>query len=122
MHAHEWMCNRDGIFRKADAVDHHAGHDLVGAQDIAWDIAGAAVHLSLDEAEAQGLCDAVERGSGSPVSRDLVGSFRPVYLAFELGRLTLAEGGAWDADEKARLALQREKMERLLRAELDGVD
>ncbi|MDB5508789.1 MAG: hypothetical protein JWL93_1258 [Hyphomicrobiales bacterium] len=121
MHAHEWMCNREGIFRKADATDHHAGHDLVGAQDIAWDIAGAAVHLSLDEAEVQALCDAVERGSRSAVSRDLVTCFRPVYLAFELGRLTLAEGGAWEADEKSRLALQRQKMERLLCADLDRV-
>jgi hypothetical protein len=26
---------------KTDALDYHAGHDPIGCQDIAWDIAGA---------------------------------------------------------------------------------
>ncbi|HLH12455.1 MAG TPA: hypothetical protein VKV77_11330, partial [Methylovirgula sp.] len=35
----EWLHTPCGIV-KADAYDHCAGHDLVGCQDIAWDIAG----------------------------------------------------------------------------------
>lgn len=45
LHAHEWLRLRGGRLLKADALDHHRGHDLVGAQDIAWDEAGAKVEL-----------------------------------------------------------------------------
>jgi len=47
MHAWEWVVV-DGTFVKTDAVDHHAAHDLVGCQDLAWDIAGASHELGLE--------------------------------------------------------------------------
>ena len=46
---HAWSyLRRDGHLLKTDALDHHAGHDLVGCQDIAWDIVGAKIELGPD--------------------------------------------------------------------------
>ncbi len=47
LHAWEWLVRLDGALIKSDAYDHHASHDLVGCQDTAWDIVGAAVELEL---------------------------------------------------------------------------
>src|SRR6185369_1193090 len=55
MHAWEWLVLPDGRIVKSDAVDHHRGNDLVGAQDPAWDLAGAAVELSLTPEEREQL-------------------------------------------------------------------
>src|SRR5690606_7238055 len=41
LHRWEWIALPDGRLYKTDAVDHALGHDLVGEQDIAWDLAGA---------------------------------------------------------------------------------
>ena len=51
LHAWEWLHTPDGRLLKTDALDHHAGHDLIGCQDIAWDIAGATVELNLSDSE-----------------------------------------------------------------------
>ena len=47
LHAWEWLALPDGRLLKADALDHHAAHDLVGCQDVAWDIAGALCRAGL---------------------------------------------------------------------------
>ena len=49
LHAWEWLHTPDGRLLKTDALDHHAGHDLIGCQDITWDIAGATVELDLSD-------------------------------------------------------------------------
>lgn len=53
MHPWEWIALPNGDVLKCDAVDHSSAHDGVGVQDIAWDIAGAAVEHELtgDELE-----------------------------------------------------------------------
>ena len=61
----------DGRLLKTDALDHHAGHDLIGCQDITWDIAGATVELDLSDSERNRLCRIVAEQSGHPVNRDL---------------------------------------------------
>jgi hypothetical protein len=46
LHRWEWLlAGASGVILKADALDHAFGHDLVGSQDIAWDIAGASIEL-----------------------------------------------------------------------------
>jgi len=94
MHAWEWLVTREGSILKADALDHHRGNDLVGPQDVAWDLAGAAIELDLD------LDDGLERlaalvaqrgGGGRPrASRLQLDFYSLAYLAFETGRHTLA--------------------------------
>jgi uncharacterized protein YjeT (DUF2065 family) len=91
MHAWEWLVMPDGHLLKADALDHHRGNDLVGPQDIAWDLAGAAVELDLDESELDRLAAAVSRQSGMPRAERLqLDFYRLAYLAFQTGRHTLA--------------------------------
>lgn len=40
MHRWEWLVTAEGTFIKCDALDHHATHDLIGAQDPLWDLVG----------------------------------------------------------------------------------
>jgi hypothetical protein len=89
MHAHEWLLRPHGTILKSDALDHSAAHDLVGCQDIAWDIVGAAVEWRLSGDEEARLAEAVERASGEPVSAELLAFYRPCYLAFQLGTALL---------------------------------
>lgn len=90
MHRHEWI----GAV-KTDAVEHHAGHDLVGEQPIAWDVAGAAIELGLDR---DALCRAL------PVPVEHLDFYERAYLAFQLGAHSLAaEMTSWDESEAARL-------------------
>jgi hypothetical protein len=83
---HEWLRRRDGRLVKTDALDHHQGHDLIGSQDAAWDIAGAIVEFDLNHPETEELIAA----SGLDVDHPLLGFFRLAYLAFRLGQATFA--------------------------------
>lgn len=102
LHAWEWLLLPDGRLLKADALDHHAAHDLVGCQDVAWDVAGAVCELGLKQ-ELSTLLAAVEGGAGRVVDPGLVALLTPCYLAFQLGACAMAERAAPDAGEAARL-------------------
>jgi len=115
MHAWEWIAHCGRIL-KADACDHCAAHDLVGGQDIAWDIAGAEFELGMD---TQALSRIVARASGREVHPELLAFMRPCYLAFQLGHASLAaEALAAIPDEAARLRSLAARYARLLRAAL----
>jgi hypothetical protein len=103
-HAWEWLVLPDGKILKADALDHHQTNDLVGPQDIAWDLAGSAVELDLDEGELDDLAREVARRSGTPPpERFQLDFYTWAYLAFQTGRHTLAaEALASSAPEEAR--------------------
>lgn len=91
MHAWEWLVTPEGTILKADALDHHRANDLIGPQDPAWDLAGAAVELDLGEAELALLADAVACHGGVPRAEPVqLGFYTVAYLAFQLGRHTLA--------------------------------
>jgi hypothetical protein len=93
MLAHEWLRLPRGELIKADALDHHAAHDLIGCQDLAWDVAGAAVELGLDHAElAARISPAVDR--------ELLEFLIDAYLAFRLGQSALS-AQMTDAEEQA---------------------
>lgn len=102
LHAHEWLTSADGRVFKTDAVDHHAAHDLIGCQDVAWDVAGAAVEFGLDPAAVEDLTARVARASGFPIDPDLVGFAKLAYAAFQLGRSTMAAETEADPGEAAR--------------------
>ena len=98
LHRWEWVPTADGRWLKADAVDHHAAHDLIGCQDIAWDVAGAETEWDLDPDESDQLCAAV---GADP---ELLSLLRPCYLAFQLGYYAMAaDAHAGWAEEAARL-------------------
>jgi hypothetical protein len=84
-------------------VDHAAAHDLIGAQDIAWDVAGAKVEFDLDDGETQALLDAMS--DETKPQTGLMELMETAYLAFQLGAYTLAaEAHHGHPREQARLA------------------
>jgi hypothetical protein len=106
MHAWEWLVARDGRLLKTDAVDHHAGNDLVGAQDPAWDLAGAIVELGLNEEEAARLLEIAAR-RGVRTTPAQLSFYKVTYLAFQLGWHHMAAhalGFAPDEAERMRRA------------------
>jgi hypothetical protein len=101
LHAWEWLVCDGRTLIKADALDHHAAHDLIGCQDITWDLAGAGVELGLSAAEQGRLAAVARETSGSAIDPELLAFVRPCYLAFQLGRHSL--GAAAGGDEAVRL-------------------
>ncbi|VTU39387.1 hypothetical protein H6CHR_05465 [Variovorax sp. PBL-H6] len=102
MQSWEWL-TAGTLILKTDAVDHHAAHDLVGCQDLAWDIAGAAVEFELSGDEVARM---VARCGRLPDPALLCFS-RLCYLAFELGRCHEAMAGAAVADPPMLAAAAR---------------
>ncbi|MGE7416714.1 hypothetical protein [Methylobacterium tarhaniae] len=102
LHLWEWLVLPDGTILKTDAVDHHAAHDLVGCQDVAWDIAGAAIELGLEGAAGRRLCEVVARRAGREPDPAFVAWLEIAYAAFQLGAATMA-GHAAEAEERGRL-------------------
>ena len=116
MAAHEWLRLPSGQLLKADAVDHHAGHDLIGCQDIAWDLAGAAVELDLTEQDVTSL----QRRLG--IDPDLLAFSLPVYTAFRIGSHRMSESmlSHWP-EEQARHRAAAEALETRLLPAVDAV-
>ncbi|HYU33710.1 MAG TPA: hypothetical protein VEW48_16275 [Thermoanaerobaculia bacterium] len=103
MHAWEWLLTRDGRIVKTDAVDHHASNDLVGAQDPAWDLAGAIVELGFTGDEESRFLEAAAKRGVRPGPRQL-SFYKVTYLAFQLGAHLLgAQAVGWNAEEAERL-------------------
>lgn len=107
LHRWEWLQTPAGLL-KSDAIDHSEAHDLVGPQDLAWDVAGAIVECHLDAAAAVRLQVLVSERAW--LSRDLVAFLTPAYLAFQLGLWTFA------AAQDAGAAAQRDGYAARLRA------
>jgi hypothetical protein len=123
MHAWEWLVTPAGEILKADALDHHQSNDLIGPQDPAWDLAGAAVELNLDEEELDWLADAVARRTGTPRARPVqLGFYRFAYLGFQIGRYTLAAEACADSttQEAAALRMEAERYAERLRCLVAG--
>lgn len=90
---------------KLDAIDHSEAHDLVGCQDIAWDVAGAAVEIGLSAAETHVLAQAA---GADPV---MLALSETCYPAFQAGLCTMA-------GTSARTVCYRDRLAALLRAPL----
>jgi hypothetical protein len=85
LHLWEWRRTSDRRLLKTDALDHAVAHDLVGCQDVAWDVAGAAVELDLSDPATEELRRRVADAAGRPVGREAVAAFRLCYSAFQAG-------------------------------------
>ncbi|WGT65160.1 hypothetical protein [Variovorax paradoxus] len=119
MHAWEWLAVEDRLL-KTDAVDHHAGHDLVGCQDPAWDVAGAQVEFGLDADELAALLDGLSRRD-CPIDVQLLRFYTPAYLAFQLGHYSMAAQDAHDPIEQTRLDAQCKRYTQALRRGLEEI-
>jgi hypothetical protein len=114
LHAWEWVVTPEGGLLKTDAVDHAYGHDLVGCQDIAWDIAGARVELDLSDDETAWLARAVERLDGGETPPARLALHGALYAAFQLGLWTVGQDR--DPENARRIAAHTERYRRALRA------
>jgi hypothetical protein len=103
LHVWEWRQGPDGVLRKTDALDHCCAHDLIGCQDIGWDLAGAGVEFALSEPEARALERRV-LGHEDPVRTDC---FRGLYCAFQAGAWWMAARAA-EGEDRERAARQRD--------------
>jgi hypothetical protein len=113
MHAWEWIVTNDGRLLKTDALDHACGHDLIGCQDVAWDVAGSIVEFGLSAPEANAFARQAGRLAARPVNAGLVEALTGCYLAFQLGSWTLA-AQAGDQPETPRLLAAAERYKSLL--------
>ncbi|WP_027998072.1 hypothetical protein [Sinorhizobium arboris] len=114
LHAWEWLVEGDRYFLKTDALDHSNAHDLIGCQDIGWDIAGAYVELDLTAQETAELRAAVSDGCSRSVNAGLQEIFEICYLAFQLGLWASARPAA-ASEEVPRLDAATARYARLLR-------
>jgi hypothetical protein len=89
-----WRRLPDGRLMKTDALDHHCAHDLIGCQDVAWDVAGGTVEFELDHREAERLAQATEDASGRQIDRELLDFYSIAYCCFRLGQASLASDEA----------------------------
>ena len=101
LHAWEWLSGGSTLI-KTDALDHSHGHDLIGCQDIAWDVAGSRIEFDLDDDETEKLRRVVGSINRTPVEVALIAWYIPAYLAFEIGRWSMAATTA-DAEESRRI-------------------
>lgn len=120
LHRWEWLVDRDGTLLKTDALDHCAAHDLVGCQDVAWDVAGTVIEFGLDPDEEAELQTRVGQEAGYPVDSDLLRFLTPCYVAFQLGAWSMARATDGDPDEAVRLDREVSRYARHLRRFLSG--
>ena len=120
LHAWEWLVLPGGDILKTDAVDHHVAHDLVGSQDIAWDVAGASAEFALSADEQLDVIELIERESGVGVSRQHVRFMTLSYPAFQLGYYREAIGSTADRSEAARLRTSAERYAAILLRNLEN--
>lgn len=113
MHAWEWLVCDDGRLLKADALDHHAAHDLIGAQDLAWDVAAGSVELAWTPAERELVLETIARRGGPRIVKLALRFFGDCYLAFQLGAHRMAAERAHDA-ERRRLEAAASRYEKRL--------
>ncbi|WP_294172567.1 hypothetical protein [uncultured Sphingomonas sp.] len=116
MARYEWLRLPSGQLLKADALDHHATHDLIGCQDVAWDVAGAIVELGLEPDEAGRLASATGADSA------LLDFYLTAYTAFRIGahRMSASTLHHWP-EEQHRHLLAAKQLERRL-ASVDAVE
>lgn len=114
MLAHEWISTERG-YLKVDAVEHHDDHFFPGCQDIAWDIAAAAIELTPSRAARHALLDRYRSLSDD---RTIVGRlpfYSMAYLAFRLGYCSLAAGVLEGRPDGRRFELEVARYQSLIR-------
>jgi hypothetical protein len=94
---------RSGALIKTDALDHHQAHDLVGCQDLAWDVAGAIVEFDLGQSEIEQFIAATQEWARRDIDDNLLEFYRAAYLAFRLGQMRLGAAMTEDPAERGRL-------------------
>jgi hypothetical protein len=117
MLAHEWIRTPDG-YLKVDALDHHDDHFFPGCQDIAWDLAAAAVELDLEEPARASLVERYRTLSGDLTIARRLPFYTTAYLAFRLGYSTMATTMLGNTADARRFAGQADRYREVIGREL----
>jgi hypothetical protein len=117
MQAHEWIHTGMGYI-KTDAFDHHDDHFFPGCQDIAWDVAGAAIELGLDGGAKCFLLERYRSLSGDRTVTARLPHYTLAYLAFRLGYCRLAASVLGEVPDGLRFTNAANGYADLLRREL----
>lgn len=121
MQAWEWLVLPNGRFLKADALDHHDSHDLIGAQDIAWDVVGAILELGLDEDETRQLLLISGLMGRLGLGQRELDFYTYAYIAFQIGYYTLAAQAMGDNAEAQRLRDWAARWVQMMQARLNAM-
>ena len=119
MQPHEWVRGAAGLI-KTDGHAHGDDHFLPGAQDIAWDVAGACVEWALAPEARTRFIDAYAAAAGDAGIRDRLRFHELAYLAFRLGYTTLGARGLGEHPDAAGLGRAADGYAGQLRALLAG--
>ena len=105
----EWLVLPDGSWLKCDAEAHHAGHDCIGAQDPAWDVAGASIELGLTADEREHVLRSLRDMAGVRLDVTKLVFYELAYAAFRAGRAhyALQPLAGWADEDAARLAAEK---------------
>jgi hypothetical protein len=97
---HEWLCLPDGRLLKTDALEHGHAHDAIGAQDPAWDVAGAVVELGLSHDEREALLARLRNQAHRTFTHRKLRFYEIAYAAFRAAHAALAVESlhAWPED------------------------
>lgn len=87
---HEWLYS-EGRYVKTDALDHHADQFFPKRQDIAWDLAGAAIEFGFDRARTGFLLDRYSQLANDRVAAQKFRLYSICYAAYRLGYSALAQ-------------------------------
>lgn len=100
----EWLRGPGGRLVKVDCVGHRTDHTLIGAQPVAWDLAGAIVEWGLEGEAARALLKAFVAAGGEPPPASVLRFYCLAYAAFRLGQCAMCMR---PADPKERRRLER---------------
>jgi hypothetical protein len=117
MQPHEWLRAGNG-FIKTDGVDHHDDHFFPGAQDVAWDIAGACVEFSLGAEQRDYLINQYRALSGDRSVTKRLPFFLIAYSAYRLGYATLASTVLGESADAVRFKTLADRYAALLRVKI----
>ncbi|MBW7956990.1 MAG: hypothetical protein H3C68_03775 [Deltaproteobacteria bacterium] len=85
----EWIITAKG-YRKTDCLDHHLDQFFPACQDIAWDLAMAAVEFEMNPMELNYMLSRYAAASGDTVDNERFRLHLIAYLAFRLGYSSFA--------------------------------
>jgi hypothetical protein len=100
---HEWILCTDGRWIKVDALDHHDDHLFPGCQDIAWDIAGAAVEFGIPAVAI------TSRLTPEPDLEERVAFYTHAYLAYRIGYCDMAAQALAGSEDGRRFAALKKR-------------
>lgn len=108
LHPWEWLTTTTGRIMKTDALDHNTAHDLIGCQDIAWDVVGACVEFEFSSKERDRLADLIGREADCDLRDDVLKFFEPCYLGFQIGLWSQARASVDGAEaERTENTIER---------------